>query len=268
MNRKRLAVFFTSSRWLSMLVCLAFLTVSNAGDTRSLLTKKQVDSVFLDGKEWANRVTGELFNTPKQACDDFIKTEFPGANYQTKIEPTGNPDYRRCLYLENGTWYEKGLVERIGICTTSPNGLYSDLDASENFTGVAGAEFDEKKSQQKTKIRNRNKAMNGFLKSDDPDDPCPYLCEPTQAKGGFEKDLCEAEVDHIIPRISNGEPCGTNAYSNARITSKKLNNAKRNDPNFDAKTLPKLEPKCPKSGDIKPEKKPLGNKKNPQKKTD
>lgn len=248
MTTRILLLLLGKPMYLLVSIGFALLLILNIGDSRKADASDTAGIFFVESKDWANPITGELFNTPKEACDDYIKVEYPGKNFPTKLEPAGSGDInsKRCLYQDTGTWHFKGVVHRIGICLTSPDGLYSNLDASENFVGTPGDDFDEAQKKQKTNIKNQNIVTNGFLKSDDDDDPCSHLCPATQAIGGQAKNLCEVEIDHIVPKKSNKEPCGSNSYANARVTSHRLNNAKGNNPDFDAKTLPKITPSCPK----------------------
>jgi hypothetical protein len=117
--------------------------------------------------------------------------------------------------------------------STSKPGPYGHLDGKDNITIAAGRDF---QPAQKKKIRRENKKRNkGVLRSDDPNDPLfgQDLVPPPLGKrqpGKFPKvPDNQAQVDHIIPRIGpDGQPLGTNAYSNAQIISALWNNILRN----------------------------------------
>ena len=89
---------------------------------------------------------------------------------------------------------------------------------------------------QKPKILAENAKRNGgTIRSDNPADPLfgQELVPPP--KGPFEPGKFptvpenQAQIDHTIPRIGpDGQPLGSNAYSNAEVVSAKFNNAKRN----------------------------------------
>jgi hypothetical protein len=90
--------------------------------------------------------------------------------------------------------------------------------------------------QQKEKILDANSRRNGGkLMSDDPNDPWfgKELVAPPkgkQAPGEFaDVPDNQAQIDHIIPCTGpDGNPLGTNAYSNARVVSAQYNRMKSN----------------------------------------
>jgi hypothetical protein len=217
-------------------------------------------------KQWTSP-TGNVFSTPEEACKDYIKVQFPGKNYNSRIKPTDNPDYKRCEYFADNIWSDEGVVFTVetpaqptvsptvdDICQQTPNGKWGGLENEYKITPKPGKDFS---GDQKNYIRDAwqrdNTANNrGVLLSEDPNDPCNkprvvngktiigLVMPPTGKKtpGAFpEVDVCEAQVDHIIPAKLNGQNCGTNSFANARVVSQCVNSKKSNNPNFDVSKL-------------------------------
>jgi len=236
-------------RSLLLLACLCVAVSSNPGSTSG-------------DKKWTNNASGNFFSTAQEACEDVIKANFPGKNYTATVKDTVPPksDTKGCYYTDeyNREYYETYVWE-VDVtpgndnldCSQKPNGPYRDLDGKDNTQIAPGKDFTP---SQKRKIQNEWAATNnngGVLTSNDPNDPCNAYTRLVNGKmvtglilpptGPFEpgkfpqKDICEAQVDHIIPeKAPDGSACGSNAYANARVISMCVNNKKKNNPNFDS----------------------------------
>lgn len=258
----RAKVFFDPSLIIKLIVVLVFLIFPAAFILSPVATQV---------KKWRHNNNDIFFNTPEEACKDFIKVEFPGNNYQTRIQSTNNPEYKRCEYKDGGTWYDKGIVylenapnqpapsptpspsptqDPMAICNQTPNGKWSYLANESKVSPQPGKDFSQPQKdlirdewQKESAARN-----NGNLLSEDPYDPCnkPRMIDGKrvvgltlppkgrQIPGQFKAvDPCQAQVDHIIPARINNQNCGSNSFSNARVISQCANNKKKNNPNFD-----------------------------------
>jgi len=107
MTNRKISVFEKMARPFALFIVFAFVfaIIANAQGVKCKWTHDIVDD---SGKT-------EYFETPLDACKDYVKDKYPNDNYKASIEATNSPDMFRC---SAGDTYI-GLVSREGCSSFS-----------------------------------------------------------------------------------------------------------------------------------------------------
>lgn len=203
---------------------------------------------------WIVQSPTAYFDSPQITCSTIASLY----NQQNPNSPSSfmpspvNDDLWNCL-RDGQTYTDIYRAERDDYCDTPVFGPYSIIPdvwdmqirlpngkkVALSERPVRGQDFRE--SQQKQRIRARNKANNGgqVMRSDIWSVPelqgFDYPCPGNKLVENDPADDCSPQIHHIVFRIdSKGCPCGKNSFKNALVITKKLNGEISNNPNHPA----------------------------------